>query len=378
MKCLLIAAEASSDIHAANLIIELNKKTKGKIEFFGIGGDRLINTGIFTPNYYYRNFSVFGFLEIFSKLRSIYGAFRFLKKQNYDFVILLDYPGFNIRLARHFYKKGVPVYYYISPKVWVWKKNRIYKLAKYCKKIITIFPFEKEFYKNYGIDVDYVGNPLIDEINNFNKEFNEDKKNKLIDKLSIKNDEKIIAVLPGSRISEIKYLMPVLKNVCALIKEKLNARFIIPVAKSLKKEDFKLYNEFFEIRDDINSYELFSISNYGIIASGTATLEAALFSLPFNIIYKVSNFSYFLFKHFIRYRGFIGLPNILLGKEEFKEFLQDNLEENNVANEVLDYFKNPKKINFNDLREKLYLDESPSALCSEVILESLKKLGKVL
>ncbi|MFH1223302.1 MAG: lipid-A-disaccharide synthase, partial [Pseudomonadota bacterium] len=170
-RVLIIAGEASADMHAANLVKAMQGISKERIEFSGLGGDSLISTGNFVPEFHNRDFGVYGLMGILKSFSKIYSALTHFKRMarmgSYNAAVLLDYPEFNLRLARSLKKTGVPVVYYISPQVWVWRGYRANKLRRYSKEILTIFPFEKDFYKSKGIDVKFVGHPVIDEIDEY-------------------------------------------------------------------------------------------------------------------------------------------------------------------------------------------------------------------
>ncbi|MCX6113470.1 MAG: hypothetical protein NTY22_09380 [Proteobacteria bacterium] len=160
-RVLIVAGEASADMHAANLVRAILSTSKQKIEFSGLGGRELISTGLFTPEFYNGDFAVSGLWELTGHIKKIYSALKYFKNMaslgSYDAAVLLDYPDFNIPLAKHLTKTGIPVIYYISPQVWVWRQSRVHSLARNSRELLTIFPFEKDFYKKHGIDVHYVG-----------------------------------------------------------------------------------------------------------------------------------------------------------------------------------------------------------------------------
>jgi len=375
-RILLSAGEASADIHAANLIKAISAASKEKLEFTGLGGDAMINTGLFSPEFYNRDFAVSGLFELAGHLTKIYSALRYFKHMadlgSYDAAILLDYPDFNMPLAKHLKKRGVPVIYYISPQVWAWRSKRARKLKKYSDDILTIFPFEKDFYATLGIDVKYVGHPLLDELKAYGSKR----------ELKKKEGEKIIAVLPGSRIAELDYILPVMEKTCAIIKKEFKGkvRFLIPVAPTLKKRDIEVRlgkegKYLFEITD-LRSYEIYPSSDYVLLASGTATVETALFEVPMTIVYKVSALSAFLFKNFVRYNRPIGMVNLLLNKKVFSEFFQDQAVPEKIAEDVLHNLNDPKrykelKSELTKIKAMLYTGESPSVVAAKAVLKHI-------
>lgn len=375
-RVLFSAGEASADIHAANLIKAISGLSKEKIEFTGLGGDAMINTGLFTPEFYNRDFAVFGLLETLGQLPKIYSALRYFKKMadlgSYDAAILLDYPGFNMALAKYLKKKNIPVIYYICPQVWAWKSGRAHKLNRYTSEMLTIFPFEKDFYSSLGIDVKYVGHPLLDEIKTFKP------------KIDIKKQEgqKIVAVLPGSRLAELDYILPTIEKTCSIIHKELNGkvRFLVPIAPTLSRKDIEdrlsdVGKELLEITD-FGSYDIYSVADHVLLASGTATVEAALFEVPMTIVYKVSAFSAFLFKKFIKYDKPIGMVNLLLGKMVFSEFFQNDAVPQKIAKDVLLSLTDKKrslelKAELAKIKGLLSVGESPSMVAAKEIVKHL-------
>ena len=382
-RVLIVAGEASADMHAANLVRSISSISKQKIEFSGLGGKELISTGLFTPEFYNGDFAVSGLWELVGHLKKIYSAQRYFKNMaivgSYDAAVLLDYPDFNIPLAKYLTRIGVPVIYYVSPQVWVWRKSRMYNLSRNSREILTIFPFEKDFYKKHGIDVDYVGHPLLDQISSYLKTRDLEKLKK---EFNIQKDQKIIAVLPGSRHGEIKYILPVMAETCKELKQRLGdkVRFIVPVAPTIKEHDIvsmldPVTKGLFEMVKD-RTYDVYSVSDYVLLASGTATVEAGLFDLPMTIVYKVSALSAFLFKHIIRYKSPIGMVNLLLKKEVAREFFQHDADPVKIANDVMSNLMDKTKYSkfkgeLEKLKEILYTGESPSDVAAHHILKYL-------
>lgn len=384
MKRILISAgEASSDVHAANLVRAFSNSYKGDFEFSGLGGEQLISTKKFVPEFYNREFAVSGLIELGGRIPFIYSALRHFKRMAdmgaYNAAVLLDYPDFNIPLAKHLSKRGIPVIYYISPQVWVWRSSRAEKLRDYSSQILTIFPFEKDFYSSRGIEVKYVGHPLLEEVSSY---LDRTDIKKLKQDFNIKDNEKVIAVLPGSRHGEIKYILPVLERTCAIIKERYKGklRFLLPIAPTLKTEDIVFSDPgskgLIEIVEGSRSYDVYSVSSYAVLASGTATVEAALFGLPMSIVYKVSPISAFLFKNFIRYKDPIGMVNLLLGKGTVKEFFQSEADPCRIADDVLKYLGDDKLLSqksreLSRVKEVLFTGKSASQNAAEVLAKYL-------
>ncbi|MEI6092200.1 MAG: lipid-A-disaccharide synthase [bacterium] len=382
-RVLVIAGEASADMHAANLVRAISSLSKEKIEFSGLGGDELISTGKVTPEFYNRDFAVSGFYELIGHIKKIYSTLRYFKKMasmgSYDLAILLDYPDFNMPLAKYLTKIGVPVIYYISPQVWVWRSSRASALVKNSRELLAIFPFEKEFYKKRGLEVTYVGHPLLDQISSYLKTSDIDKIKK---DLLIQKNEKIVAVLPGSRHAEIKYILPIMEKACLLIKNKtsLNIRFVLPLAPTIREEDIYSYltpqgKDLFQIVKN-KTYDVYSISDHVLLASGTATVEAGLFNLPMTIVYKVSALSAFLFKSVVRYKNPIGMVNLLLKGNVAKEFFQQEASPEKIAEDVASFLLDHKKQDsaknkLKELKTILYTGESPSSVVAKHVLKYL-------
>jgi len=324
MKYYLIAGEASGDLHGANLMKEI-LKTDIQAEFRFWGGDKMATVGGYQVEHY-KNTAFMGFLEVIKNLRTILSFIKFCKQDitNWkpDVVILIDYPGFNMRVAKHAKENGFKVVYYISPQVWAWKENRVKKIKLYVDKMLVILPFEKPFYEGkWNYHVDFVGHPLLDEIESYNNY-----------ELQLNNNDKpIIAILPGSRVQEIKKILP---EFLSITKHFPEYYFVIAGMKHLGVE---FYNQF-TIDKNIEivfekTYHLLNVSYASLVASGTATLEAALFNTPMIVGYKGSWFSYQIGKRLVKNIKYISLVNLIMDKEVVKELIQDDLNEYNLKKE---------------------------------------------
>ncbi len=280
MKYYLIAGEASGDLHASNLMKEL-KVFDADAEFRFLGGDLMKKQGG-TLVKHFKETAYMGFLDVFIHLPAILKNIKFIKEDiatyKPDIVILTDYPGFNLRIAEFTHTEGFKTYYYISPKIWAWKQSRVHKIKKYIDKLFIIFPFEKDFYKQFNYEVEYVGNPIMDAIDTSTSDIIAFKNKYQL------NDKKIIALLPGSRKQEIKHNFPVMLKVT----EQFNDyQFVVAAASSLEKEIFEKYINKQNIKliyDD--TYELLKHSEAAIVTSGTATLETAILNIPELVCYK--------------------------------------------------------------------------------------------
>lgn len=325
MKYYIIAGEASGDLHGSGLMKEL-KRIDPAARFRFWGGDLMVQAGGILVKHI-RETSYMGFQEVFFNLRSIYANMMFCKRDisqyNPDALILIDYPGFNLRMARFAKKEGIRVFYYISPKVWAWNQSRVQMIKKYVDHMLTIFPFETEFYEKFGYKVDYVGNPLMDPLEYHSRveegpiEFN--RKNKL-------SGKPVVSILPGSRIQEIKKSLPVMLSVTGYFQD---YQFVIAGAPSI---DSKVYSTYTKNDIPVLSNQTYSIlhnSSAAMIVSGTATLEAALLGVPLVVCYRGSFLSYHIAKRFIKVK-YISLVNLIMGREVVKELIQDEFNTRNL------------------------------------------------
>jgi lipid-A-disaccharide synthase len=317
LKLYIIAGEASGDLHGSNLMKHL-KAENSEIEFRFWGGDKMQQQGG-TLVKHIKDLAFMGFLEVLKNIKTILNNIRFCKNDiaafQPDALILIDYPGFNLRIADWAKSQGIKVYYYVSPQVWAWKQSRVHKIKKCVDELYVILPFEKDFYKKFDFDVHYLGHPLLDAVDDF-KATIVDKK--LIYSENNLSDKPIIALLPGSRKQEVAMKLPIMLNAVRSFKEH---QIVIAGAPSLS-EDF--YLQFIKQSDQIifgKTYDLLEISEAALVTSGTATLETALFKVPQVVCYKGSNFSYQIAKRLIKIK-FISLVNLILNREAVKELIQ--------------------------------------------------------
>ncbi len=371
MKFYIIAGEASGDLHASNLVAEIKKKDK-KAEFRGFGGDLMKAQGVELVKHY-RTMAYMGFVEVAVNLRKVLGNIAQCKKDileyQPDVVILVDYPGFNLRIADFAHKKGFKVYYYISPQVWAWKRRRVQKIKKSVDKMLVILPFEEEFYKRYGVDVTFVGNPLLDEL----AKVGTGNRSIFLRRNSLGERREIIAMLPGSRRQEVKRTLPVMLKAASHFPD---YQFVIAGVSSLDKS---LYKDIMGNSDvffvENQTYDLLLNSSAALVTSGTATLETALLSVPEVVCYKATNFSYRLAKWMIKVK-FISLVNLIMDREVVKELIQGDLNEDNLVKELDQLLHNGKRQrqlleDYEELKDKLG-NVGASEKAAEVIVESLK------
>ncbi|MDD2634243.1 MAG: lipid-A-disaccharide synthase [Bacteroidales bacterium] len=337
MKYFILAGEASGDLHGSHLIREIKKIDNDAI-FYGWGGDMIENEGVKILKHI-RELAFMGFVEVLQNILTIKKNFKTCKKQikefNPDAVIFIDYPGFNLRMAKWVKKHHYKSLYFISPNVWAWKASRVYKIRDYTDRMYTILPFEKEFYASYNIDVEYFGHPLVDVVN-------EHKKSSFDSFCEQNNLEKkpIIALMAGSRKQEIKHMLPIMVE---LALDFPDYQFIVTGAPSIDKD---FYLQFIKNKPvkllSGKTYDILSHSTAGLITSGTATLEAALFNLPQIVCYKGGALSVIIARIVANVK-YISLVNLILDKNAVKELIQKDLTKQNLKQELTKILPNGEK-----------------------------------
>ncbi len=326
MKYYIIAGEASGDLHGSNLIKELNVLDNNAI-IRCWGGDLMKKEGGVLVKHY-RDLAFMGFIEVIKNLPTIIKNLTFCKRDieqfKPDILILIDYPGFNLRMAKWAKIKEYKVVYYISPQIWAWKENRIHKIKKYTDKMLVILPFEKAFYQKWNYDTDYVGHPLVEVIEKYKSSANQS--------TASYGNKAVIALLPGSRKQEILQKLPIMLEVSVHFPQ---YQFVVAKAPGLEDSFYeKLLNKYKNVTSINNqTYQLLSCASAALVTSGTATLETALFGVPEIICYKGSNISYQIAKRLIKIK-FIGLVNLIMEKEVVKELIQDELTVENISKEL--------------------------------------------
>jgi len=349
MRYYLIAGEASGDLHGSNLMKEL-KKSDNDADFRFFGGDLMQNVGGQLVKHY-REMAFMGFVNVLLNIRTIKRNMDFCQRDlleyKPDVLILIDYPGFNLRIAEFAKQNNIKVYYYISPKLWAWKEYRVKKIRAFVDEMFTIFPFETAFYKKHGIEVNYVGNPLMDSIAEFREkaltksDFSE--KNML-------DERPVVALLAGSRVQEIKRMLPFMVKIACEFPE---FQFVVAGVKNVDKDLYELHlkNSGLKIIFE-QTYDLLNNAHTALVASGTAALETALFNVPQTVIYKVEGgwFTHFIFKNFVFKLVGVSLPNIIMDRVIVKEYIQLNMTLKNVKEEM-------KKLLFDDTYRKNILSD---------------------
>ena len=372
MKYYIIAGEASGDLHGANLIAALKKRdTRAKIRAWG--GNLMKKQGA-TLVRHYRDLAFMGFVEVLLHLRTILKNLSFCKrdilKYKPDAIILIDYPGFNLKIAKFAHKHNIKVYYYISPQVWAWKKRRVYTIKEVVDKMLVILPFEKDFYDQYRVDAHFVGHPLLDELSRvkYINKTNFTRQNKLDSK------KEIIALLPGSRKQEVMRMLEVMLKV---VDKFPNYQFVIGCAPSLPESFYRSLVGNKNVHLVFNkTYQLLQVASAALVTSGTATLETALMYVPEVVCYKANKISYLIAKSLIKVK-YISLVNLIMDKPVLKELIQNDLTPENVAQELKCLLTNPKKQrqlleDYEDLRCMLG-NAGASSNAAVIIVDDLRK-----
>jgi lipid-A-disaccharide synthase len=352
MKYYIIAGEASGDLHGSNLMKALYKKdAQAEIRFWG--GDLMQEVGG-TLVKHYRELAFMGFAEVIMNLGTILNNIKFCKKDiqsfNPDVIIFIDYPGFNMRIAKWAKQKGIKTHYYISPQIWAWKENRIKAIKRDFDKLYVILPFEKDFYeKKHNFPVEFVGHPLIDAIQNRTK----------IDEVTFRtqhqlSNKPIIALLPGSRKQEISKMLSVMLSI---VDDFPDYEFVIAGAPS---QEYSFYQLFLTNRNvkfiSNKTYDLLSVAHAALVTSGTATLETALFKVPEVVCYRGSSISYQIAKRIITLK-YISLVNLIMDEEVVTELIQKEFNSKNLKTELCKILEENHRKNlieqYNLLEQKL-------------------------
>jgi lipid-A-disaccharide synthase len=329
MRYYIIAGEASGDMHAANLMLKLREKDPDA-EFRSWGGDLMQAAGGQLVKHY-RDLAYMGFVEVAANIRTIFHNLKLCKEDILQFkpaaVILIDYPGFNLRIAEFAHKNGLKVIYYISPQVWAWKKSRVFSIRKNVDKMLVILPFEEEFYGKYNFKVEFVGHPLLDVVGKPSKYADDDsfrKANQL-------DSKPVIALLPGSRKQEIKKMLPVMASVAA---RHTGYEFVIAAAPSIDPLFYAELLGHYQLKILFGeTHELLRHSHAALVTSGTATLETALFGVPQVVCYKGSAISFAIARRIVDVK-FISLVNLIMDRQVVNELIQNNFNDINLEKEL--------------------------------------------
>lgn len=371
-KIFIIAGEHSGDLHGSNLIKALYKKDP-KIEISGVGGEKMKAAGC-TIVHDLTDLAVIGFIEVlkhYRKIREIfYNLLDYVKKEKPDTVILIDYPGFNLRFAKELKDTGIKVIYYISPQIWAWKKRRIHDIKKHIDLMLVILDFEEQLYIDHDIPVNFVGHPLIDILKP------ETDKETFYEEINFRS-KKLVALLPGSRNIEIERILPVLLSTAEKINEtEKDISFVLPYKatnKALMEEIKKNYQIDNLVFTEDKIYNIMKYADLVLVASGTATLETACFNTPLIIVYKTSLFTWLLAKTLLRIK-FIGIVNIIAKTEIAPEFVQFDATAAKIAPCAINMLKeeNNKKAKQN-IKEKV-IDKMDKGGASEKAADAVLSL----
>ena len=339
---MIIAGDTSGDLHGSKLVKAM-KERDGSLFFCGIGGQALKDAGvrIFLDT---SALSVVGVTEIFSKLpqfiSGIIWAKRLIKILRPELLILIDFPGFNLPFSAIAKRYGIRILYYIGPQVWAWRRSRVKKIRRRIDHMAVILPFEEDFYKQHQVPATYVGHPLLDHRAGASRE----------PMPAMTNEKMTIGLLPGSRDREITRHLPVLLEAAEILNRKISAiRFIVSLAPSVEKETMTAFIGKYTRQADVTLVSggvdnIFRQSQLSVVASGTVTLEAALYGMPMVIIYKVSPITYWAGKALIRGVDYIGLVNLIAGGEVAPELIQKEASAENIAERVMQILKNTQRL----------------------------------
>ena len=342
-KILIVCGEPSGDLHASNLVKDM-LSLDGSIRFFGMGGNLCRKSGVDIA-FDISGLALIGLVEVLKNIFTVGRAYRaILKKtdaEKPDLAILVDYPGFNLRLAAELKKRSIPVVYYISPQIWAWGKDRINIIKKCVTKILVFFKFEEDLYKTHGVDAQFVGHPLLDTVKMSVS------KDGFLKKYGFSPDKPIVALLPGSRPGEVRMLLPLMAAAAAIMKKSgADIQFAISKHPDL---DMELYQKALQ-PSGINAklieggtYDLVGSSDLALVASGTATLETAIIGTPLVITYKVS-FGTFIAYKLVANTRFLGIVNIIADKEIAPEFLQYEATPVNIAAKLSELIRDKSKL----------------------------------
>jgi len=375
---MIVTGETSGELYGSLLATALKKKLQD-IRITGIGGEQMQAAGVELISGITGSF---GLVEAISSLRKIRETFRqaveALRKDRPAVLVLIDYPDFNLKLAAEAKKENIRILYYVSPQVWAWRKKRIKKIARLVDKMAVLLPFEEKLYKDSGLDCEFVGHPVFDEIEAISKD-----RKALRKELGLKEDLPVLSMLPGSRTHELDRLLPVITEIVASFR-KDQYQFCVPLAPNT---DIRRYGrQLEELRAEgvvINkgkSLRSLAASDIAVIASGTATLQSVLLGVPTVVIYKLSPLTYFLGKLILNVKH-ISLVNILSGKGVVREFIQDQASARNVADEIRkittdDSYRQEMLRAFDKVRE-MFAGKKASERVADIVIEMAIKTKKV-
>ena len=345
---LIIAGEVSGDLHGASLIREL-KKLDSSLKIFGIGGDKMQAEGM-ELIYHIDKMAFLGFVEVIKHLPFIKKVQRAIidevKKRKVREIVLIDYPGFNLNLAKKLKQLDLKLIYYITPQVWAWGKGRVNKIKELFNKVLVVFPFEEKFFKSKNVNAEFVGHPLIQEINSY-KFLTKDQLNK---KFDLDSAKEILLILPGSRKQEVESIFPEAIKAAKKLSDEFDMQIVVACSSSIDEKVFYELTEqknFKVVKD--HTYDLLKHSKFGIVKSGTSTLEAGLMELPMVIIYKTSMLTYKIGKSLVKINN-IGMANIVLDEQVVPELIQNEANAENIYDTAKNILSNNALLNQTKLK----------------------------
>jgi lipid-A-disaccharide synthase len=372
---LIIAAENSAENYAVQ-ILEQFKKNNSPVHFFGVGGDQLLEQGV-EVIIHNKELSVVGIIEVISSILKLKRYMKILfdaaVKRKADAVLLIDYPDFNLRMARKCKQAGLRVYYYISPTIWAWRYSRVNLIKKYVDHIFIIFPFEIPIFEKENISFTYTGHPLMPRV-----KVNE-KKEDFRKRYSLDGDVLLVTLLPGSRKSEIRFLLHEMLRAAALLKKEFNIRFFLLKANGIDRDLLLPYlNESplpVQVIDQPKGYDLINASDIILTTCGTSNLEIAIIGVPFVAVYRVNKLSYLLGKRFVKINLY-SIVNILAGKEVIRELIQHEYTAENIVTEMRRILIDPgireeMLTQFRHIRTMLTQDKHPPEIIYKKITEDI-------
>lgn len=328
---MIIAGEISGDLLGASLITEL-RKLDPLINIYGIGGDKMQAAGMHLA-YHINRMAFLGFAEVVKHIPFIRKVqkelLQIVKREEIKTVVLIDYPGFNLSIAKKLKALNVKIVYYVSPQIWAWGGGRISKIKKLVNKMLVVFPFEEKLYGDHNVDVEFVGHPILERLN----EHEIIAKEKFFDKYGLEKNKEILLILPGSREHEVKHIFPEAVKAAVKLAKEFDLQVVTACSSNIDKNIFSRISDvkdFIIIKDD--TYNLLKHSKLGIVKSGTSTLEAGLFELPMVIVYKTSRMTYLIGKSLIKVDN-IGMANIISGEKVVPELIQKDVTENCIYEE---------------------------------------------
>jgi len=374
-KLMIISGEVSGDLIGASLIKEL-KELDENIAICGIGGDKMQAEGM-ELIYHINKMAFLGFTEVVKHLPFIKKVqtdlLAIVKKREIKNVVLIDYPGFNLNIAKKFKKNGMKIIYYISPQLWAWGSGRMKKIKRLVNKMLVVFPFEEKLYKSNNVDVEFVGHPLVERINEYQFLRKED----LYNKFDIDGSKELLLLMPGSRKHEVEKLFPQIINAAGKLADEFNLQIVIACSSIIDE------NLYYQLRGQPEfkvitgyTYDLMKYAKFGIIKSGTSTLEAGYFALPMIIVYKISGLTYLIVKKLIKVSK-IGMVNILLEDNVVPELIQNDVSERKIyiaGKKILsdkEYYNSVKE-KLNKVKHKLG-NEGASARAAKHIYELMNE-----